>query len=382
MKLGAGIQYFDTHHSSELIDDSQVNRPISLYCFSQVTVSGWDLSYPNILLSETGNDTWYLPVKEAFMSLGRDSNYESFSDWCPSHPITPSQRCIRTRPVFFFGYNLSNFYHFMYDTLPYLNGYLFLKSRGINPLVLVGQSANNHLPQFVKEILSAIGINVEDDIVYASADLIIDQLYVINSYTHDGKSLDPPHPSCKYPLEFAIKRIRSAVAGFHPIDPTPSRIYISRRTSSSSDFSNIGTNYTERRRFCNEDSIVSSLVNLGFTEVFAESLTLAQKIDYFKNAEIVVAPAGGGLANLILAPNSLSVILINSPLFWETNKRLRFAFNHLTTYDYNDTAFAAFTQPMTSGKDQLSAEGGLNSPWLCDTSSFIQYVRALLNHLA
>jgi hypothetical protein len=379
MKLGNGILYFNTHHSASLIDGTHFDRPIMLCLFQNVTLSGWDFSYPNLLINEFGSDCWYLPVKESFMSLGRDSNYESSSEWFPGERARSLCTPACSRPAFFFAYNLSNFYHFMYDTLPYLNGYLFLKERGLNPALLVGQTGNDGLPGFVIEALQSFGIDIEKDLLYASPDIILDHLYVVSSYTHDGLSQYAPHHSYKAPLERIIEQLKLSCPEKPFNVKPPSRIYISRRTWSSGDVSNIGTNYTERRKFCNEDDIVDELEKLDFTEIFTESLSLAQKIDLFSNAQIVIAPTGGGLANLLLASQSMKVILINSPLFWDTNKRLRFAFGHLDVLDFNDTTFIDYVQPVTSGTDQLSAQGGLNSPWGCDTSSFIEFVKANLS---
>ena len=121
------IKYFNDNQAGLLIDSSSSKRQIKLYTFDDCYFDGWDFSYPNIIFKEKKGLFWYLPVKERFMSLGRDSNYSDQVTW-PDNESREVSKYYCERPAFFFGYNLKNFYHFMYDTIPYLNGFLYLKN--------------------------------------------------------------------------------------------------------------------------------------------------------------------------------------------------------------------------------------------------------------
>ena len=48
----------------------------------------------------------------------------------------------------------------------------------------------------------------------------------------------------------------------------PKLVYISRRTWINKDKSNIGTDYTNRRKMMNEDLLVEELTKLGFYRNF------------------------------------------------------------------------------------------------------------------
>ena len=59
------------------------------------------------------------------MSLQRDSFYDG--DQWEEPDVTVVTDIYETTPVYFFTYNVDNYFHFLYDTLPYLAGYFMLK---------------------------------------------------------------------------------------------------------------------------------------------------------------------------------------------------------------------------------------------------------------
>jgi Glycosyltransferase 61 len=68
-----------------------------------------------------------------------------------------------------------------------------------------------------------------------------------------------------------------------------------------------------RRRLQNEEEIVDLLVEAGFDVVDPAVLTVAEQAKLFASAEIVVAPHGAGLANLVFAPARATVVELLSP---------------------------------------------------------------------
>jgi hypothetical protein len=110
-------------------------------------------------------------------------------------------------------------------------------------------------------------------------------------------------------------------------DKTYKKIYVSRRTWLNSDHSNIGTNYTLRRKMINEDMLVENLKHNGFEEVFTENLTTIEKILLFRNASCIVGAIGGGMCNLLFANPLTRSITICSPTFLEVNKRFVYSLN-------------------------------------------------------
>jgi capsular polysaccharide biosynthesis protein len=106
-----------------------------------------------------------------------------------------------------------------------------------------------------------------------------------------------------------------AVDALHALAPAPThpraRIYISRRTG-------------RRRRIANEAEVESMLARHGFITVQPESFSVAEQISLFAGAEVIVTNHGGGLTNLVFAPERTLVVELQPPqlgsvrimLFW------------------------------------------------------------------
>jgi hypothetical protein len=109
---------------------------------------------------------------------------------------------------------------------------------------------------------------------------------------------------------------------------TPKKIYISRRSHLSKHPENIGTNYTQRRKCMNEDSLVELLEKHGYVEVFCEDLPMSVKINYFKNATHIAGFIGGGMANCLFAKPETRVLCFETPTFLDVNYRFAYSMTH------------------------------------------------------
>jgi capsular polysaccharide biosynthesis protein len=92
------------------------------------------------------------------------------------------------------------------------------------------------------------------------------------------------------PIEhLAYVRDRLYAANDLPSEPTRrERVYISRAKA-------------HIRRVTNEPAVLAALRPLGFRPYLLEELTFSEQVRLFHDAEIVVAPHGAGLANLLFA---------------------------------------------------------------------------------
>ena len=159
---------------------------------------------------------------------------------------------------------------------------------------------------------------------------------------------------------------------------TAKRIYVSRRTWTREKSDNIGTDYTNQRRCTNEDDIIDMLQKYGFIEIFCEDLDMKEKIGLFKNAEYVIGPIGGGLANILFCKPETNVISINSPEFFKINERLKHALNHTKLHMFNNTEFVDKKTKTITGTNALSISGGMNSPWRVDIDKLEKLVNAVV----
>lgn len=303
-----------------LFESDVNNREINLYKLSNVIITGYNCYYPNALLY--CHNKIYNPLDEIILSLQKvkpkKSNFKI---------KTPNKICFD--PVFYFIYNVENYYHFIYDTLPYLISYLKLKETIHSLKLLINYPVNqNTFYKFVTEFLSLLGIK-GSDIIIVDNDTLYKDIFVSSSYTHGIDSSKPPR---KEIYDF-YKYIVSLIS---PKTDYPKKIYISRRTWINKDLSNIGTNYTTRRKLINEDKLVEILSTLGYTEVFTESMSTLEKIQLFSNAEEIIGPIGGGLVNVLFSSNTCKLVVLVSPTFLEVNERFRYSFSNVDTIYYTN----------------------------------------------
>jgi len=309
------------------IDENK--REINVYKIDNVIVTGHNLYYPNVLLKTENN--LLLPLLERTMSLKTGTIYEK-----EDMNFHYSQKIINNGfkdPVFFFIYNTDNYFHFIYDSLPYLISYLQLKEL-IPNLKLLMQYPNEQkkvMYPFVLEFLDILNIK-KTDIVLLDEYTEYKEIYISSSYTHDFDSNLPPRKEIYNFYQEIVKKVNEKYA--NPDLSAPKKIYVSRRTWLHNDFSNIGTNYTTRRRLVNEDELVEKLKTEGYEEIFTEKLTTIEKILYFSNATHVVGAIGGGISNVLFSPKTTKLEAIVSPTFLDVNKRFKYSLDCVDVY-YN-----------------------------------------------
>jgi capsular polysaccharide biosynthesis protein len=305
-------------------------RKIDIYKFENCTVTGMNLYYPNVLIKTDEN--LVLPLLERTMSLKSGTIYEKHGMKFEYKTISYGSTCYT--PLFFFIYNTDNYFHFLYDSLPYLISYLRVKVDipGLKLLMQYPNEQKRAFYPFITEFLEILNIHA-DDIVLLDENTMYSDIYVSTSYTHDIDSNLPPRNEI---YEF-YQNIVSIVKNKYDANVVaPQKIYVSRRTWLHNDFSNIGTNYTTRRRLVNEDRLVEKLQGDGYEEVFTEKLSTIEKILYFANATHVVGAIGGGISNVLFSPKTTKLEAIVSPTFLNVNNRFRYSLDCVdVNYNFN-----------------------------------------------
>ena len=375
-------------------------REVNIFKLKQASII--DVFYPNCLI--ISNNNIYNPINERIMSIGEiDIKLDLYSENMIEN--------IECNPVFFFIYNTDNYYHFVYDTLPYLISYRYMKSKipNIKLLMSYPNSSRFSFYKFVIEFLEILDIT-DKDILIANDYTVYNEIYISSSYTHGEDSNKPPRKE----IYSFYKDIVSIVNNKFKDKEYPKKIYISRRTWLHNDFSNIGTNYTTRRKLVNEDELVEILVSNGYVEVFTESLSTVDKIKLFYNAESIVGAIGGGICNVLFSKDSTNLLALISPTFLDVNSRFIFSLNNVNTeyfFDskhveenewkkyirvktndgiigeiedlYDDNILISYTNKFVAGwnsevifekkivnkKDCIRLDNGLNSSWIFNINS-------------
>lgn len=335
-------------------------RDVKVGHFKNCTIDGHSLHYPQPLLR--CGDELILPTIERFMSLNRGTIYEENMELEPRQVAIDK---IEKNPVFYFVYNCANYFHWIYDTVPYLYHYINERKNTSNLKLLINVPENKEdLYPFVYETLSLLGI-AKSDLVFLQGNTQYNKVIIGSSLTHNRASLLPPHKG----LYSVLRLMRGSKSN-------EKYIYISRRTWSQPSNNNIGSNYTQERKCVNEDEVALIFRERGFKEIFCENLSMKDKIGLFENARFVAGPSGGGMANVLFCKASTTVLSINDPDFFTVNKRLEHALSHTRLHHFNSTRFVD-KKPETKNKNSLSVSGGPNSPWEVDLKKLKKFLTTI-----
>ena len=193
---------------------------------------------------------------------------------------------------------LTNYYHLLLDGVGALTHYFKLREQYPDMILLLNRTPRpkggvvDH-PPFVTELLDLLDIRWE----YTDETVTYERvLYGAPLGISGGKRCRPPAE--QYSLLRHLIRVAHDRAPSAPI----SQVYISRRAHANplrNRKSVIGEDNTVRRGLVNEDSVVEILTDLGYTEVFGENLSLAEKIVLFHSMDKYISTAGAGVANLL-----------------------------------------------------------------------------------
>jgi hypothetical protein len=318
---------------NEIYEKDSTERNIGYSLFKNVSLTGRNAFYPNVLLYS--EDNLISPYDEKIMSLNKDSFYDDNKYDLHINENENKSKIIIKEPIFFLIYNFDNYYHFLYDTLPYLFTYLELKQQypTLKLLVNYPNKDKTDFYKFNKELLEKI-IDLNDLIIHNEFN-IYKELYVSSSLTHGGYSNNPPRKEI-YKIYNLIKN-NTNYKNINEKYKNINKIYISRRTWINNDKSNIGTDYTSRRKMMNEDTLVNELIKLGFTEIFSENLNTDEKIYLFSNSNIIIGSIGGGMSNLLFSKNQCHTFIIVTPFFLDINYRFKYSMEHTNIKYINDT---------------------------------------------
>ena len=314
------------NHKFEVFPKSDKFNEINIHVLNDVVFTGSSLCYPNLVLYSNLDNTFYQPLEESTMSLRNvDSTHKI------NHKVENTSKTYND-PVFYFIYNTDNYYHFIYDTLPYLISYKKLKSVTKNLKLLMHYSHGDKFYKFVTEFLEILKID-ESDVVILNKDTMYSHVYISSTYTYGSDPKQQPRTEI-YDL---YKEIVENVKELNIKKQFPKKFYISRRSWIHNDFSNIGTNYTTRRKCENENELVDLLKSQGYEEIFTEKLSTVDKILLFNNAEAIVSAIGGGRVNVLFSKPLCKLITLVSPTFLDVNYRFTYSLNKVNAYYFWDT---------------------------------------------
>jgi tetratricopeptide (TPR) repeat protein/capsular polysaccharide biosynthesis protein len=212
----------------------------------------------------------------------------------------------------------SNYYHWMIDVLSRID---LLQKSGIN-LGEIDYFAFNQCDQsYQKETLKTLGIPLNKVVESRLKPHIkTPKLIVPSTVTNDDFKNIP-----KWACDFIRKQF---LPQNFTQNPNYKRIYISRRN-------------TWGRRVINEVEVMEVLSKYGFISVDLDAMSVAQQAVCFASAEVVIAPHGAGLTNIIFCAPGTKIMEIFAP-------------SYLVNYYWIISNFCGLSHYYTLGEDFIS----------------------------
>lgn len=204
----------------------------------------------------------------------------------------------------------SGYFHWLIDCLTRLEGIEYYQAQtGIKPTLIIHANPQ----EWQIESLKLLGYAPDDCIQWNGSSTKVKKL-IVPSFRREYNIISPT--ACQW----LRQRLLSNLPNSHSTLSLSPRIYLSRPKS-------VG------RNIINEDEVMAVLAPLGFVAYTMEELSFADEIRLFSQAEIVIAPHGAGLTNMIFAPQNLIVIDLfgsfGTPCFFALAQALGFHYGCL-----------------------------------------------------
>jgi capsular polysaccharide biosynthesis protein len=95
------------------------------------------------------------------------------------------------------------------------------------------------------------------------------------------------------------------------------------------------------QRVSNQYDLIKMLGDFGFKEIVAENYSIREQVEIFSQAEIIVAPIGAGLANMMFLPTGATVLEIvgskrRNPHFKNLASALNLKYGYITNQGLPD----------------------------------------------
>lgn len=233
---------------------------------------------------------------------------------------------------------LTNYFHWLSEGLQDI--FALEEAAALGPsdryLVCLPRAA----PPFVQESLVELGFDVSR--------------FEIRTEPFDAIGLTVVKPMIeRVPVALQVRRLRERALPARRQGPQVRRVFVSRRDAI-------------RRRLVGDSELAEALSVYGFESVVPGGLSFRQQVDLFSSAEMIVAPHGAGLANIVFAHPTATLIELTPP--------------DAEPADYQVLAEAVGVRYVASPCESVPGTGGdRHGDLRADTKAVIHLVRSLLN---
>ena len=294
------VQSYDAYLGSTMVETGE---HIKLYDGGEAHVRTVRLqqakcyAYSDIVVLADGRCLYDIKEIEAIRPMTDFSDsilWEDHDEWCKLKKVKQSikiQKGIKIGGMFGF-----NFYHLLFQLLPRM---------------LHTSEIDRSIPLLVDRRVAEIGnmqqlvdwFNAEKrEIIYMDehTEYKVEKLYVITSANLCIPNFRPGYslyePKSKYSME-TIEMMRTVMQPRKAAIKTPEKIYICRR------------NATKLRSY-NEEELYAIAKDMGFVDVYPETMTVGEQIALFSNAKMIISPEGAALSNTMFIQKECKVVVM------------------------------------------------------------------------
>ncbi|MGL6341486.1 MAG: glycosyltransferase family 61 protein, partial [Waterburya sp.] len=196
--------------------------------------------------------------------------------------------CILTNPW------SNNYWHWTVDTLTQLEGVEYYQQQtGMKPKLII----ESNLRSWQRDSLKLLGYNEDDLIVWQDFRRTVNKL-IVPSFRRSYKEIhgEISVSACQWLRQKILNNISRLEGDYISFSP---KVFISRSKA-------LG------RRIANENEVIEALKTLGFATYILEEMSYFEQVKLFAQAQVIVAPHGAGLTNLIFADNPIILELFGA----------------------------------------------------------------------
>ncbi len=260
---------------------------------------GYIITPDNILLKEFTTKSSFDRIKSSLSSLDK----------------LPPLRTISGSLAVLSCDNGTGYYHWMFEVLPRL---ALLEKAGFKIQDIDYFLVNQYVSRFQIDTLNILGIQRQKIIESHWHPHIQAEQIIAPSLVGVPGQMGIPGQIPAWACDFLRQHFIN-----HKVDKNKQslRIYLNR-------------SQTVYRRVENEVEIINFLSRFGFRNVATENLSIREQVELLSSAEIVVAPHGAGLTNLVFCQPGTKVIELLSPqavstLFWNLGNHMGLDYYYL-----------------------------------------------------
>lgn len=203
-----------------------------------------------------------------------------------------------------------NYFHWMVECLTRIEGLEYYQQEtGRNPVLVIEPNP----PIWKIESLKLLGYEPDDCVHWNMSRIKVKRL-VVPSFRRDQYQISPA--ACRWVRQRILSNLPDAESEKRSFS---SKIYISRSKAAG-------------RQVINEADVLQALLPFGFVAYTLENMSFSDQVRLFSQAEIVVAPHGAGISNIIFSQNLILIELFGLwvvPCYFNLAKVLGFHYGCL-----------------------------------------------------